>query len=81
MIVAICFAVGRWHVWELCFRSVLLRFLTSHCSLAQNEDEYKHVVEHMRLTNGLLFGLPVVFDTDREDIKAGQTLLLMQVCC
>ena len=38
----------------------------------QNEDEYKHVVENHRLPNGLLFGLPVVFDTSREDIKPGQ---------
>ena len=35
----------------------------------QSEEEYKHVVENHRLPNGLLFGLPVVFDTSREDIK------------
>jgi ATP sulfurylase len=38
-------------------------------------------VENVRLPNGLLFGLPVVFDTDREDIKPGAKLLLMQVSC
>ena len=38
----------------------------------QSEEEYKHVVENHRLPNGLLFGLPVVFDTSREDIKPGQ---------
>lgn len=35
------------------------------------EEEYKSVVESNRLPNGLLFGLPVVYDTDREDIKPG----------
>lgn len=45
----------------------------------QDEAEYKSVVENHRLLNGLLFGLPVVFDTDREDIVPGQSLLLMQV--
>jgi len=38
----------------------------------QSEEEYKSVVENHRLPNGLLFGLPVVFDTSREDIKPGQ---------
>jgi ATP sulfurylase len=33
----------------------------------------------MRLTNGLLFGLPIVFDTDDEGIKAGDKILLKQV--
>lgn len=35
------------------------------------EEEYKSVVEKNRLPNGLLFGLPVVYDTDREDLKPG----------
>jgi ATP sulfurylase len=35
-------------------------------------------VENMRLTNGLLFGLPIVFDTDDEGIKAGDKILLKQ---
>jgi ATP sulfurylase len=36
-------------------------------------------VENMRLTNGLLFGLPIVFDTNDESIKAGDKILLKQV--
>ena len=36
------------------------------------------MVENHRLPNGLLFGLPVVFDTDREDIVPGTSLLLKQ---
>lgn len=34
------------------------------------------VVEGHRLTNGLLFGLPVVLDTDSEDIAVGDRVLL-----
>ena len=42
-----------------------------------NQDTYKHVVEHMRLpSSNLLFGLPVVFDTARDDIKPGEKVLL-----
>ncbi|CAN0483199.1 unnamed protein product, partial [Laminaria digitata] len=36
------------------------------------EEEYNSVVENNRLPNGLLFGLPVVYDTDREDLKPGE---------
>jgi len=43
-----------------------------------NEDEYHHVVENMRLKNGLLFGLPVVLDTDRDDLAPGTKVLLTQ---
>mmetsp|Transcript_22265 Transcript_22265/g.27221 ORF Transcript_22265/g.27221 Transcript_22265/m.27221 type:complete len:424 (-) Transcript_22265:1182-2453(-) len=42
-----------------------------------SKDTYEHVVDNMRLPgNNLLFGLPVVFDTFRDDIKPGQKLLL-----
>ncbi|KAL4433897.1 hypothetical protein ABPG75_000338 [Micractinium tetrahymenae] len=41
-----------------------------------NEADYKSVVEGHRLTNGLLFGLPVVLDTDSEDIAVGDRVLL-----
>eukprot|EP01063_Lacrimia_lanifica_P027955 TRINITY_DN3_c0_g1_i1.p2 TRINITY_DN3_c0_g1~~TRINITY_DN3_c0_g1_i1.p2 ORF type:complete len:396 (+),score=198.66 TRINITY_DN3_c0_g1_i1:63-1250(+) len=40
------------------------------------EGDYQAVVEDMRLENGLIFGLPVVLDTDSEDIAPGQTVLL-----
>lgn len=42
------------------------------------EEEYKSVVETHRLPNGLLFGLPVVFDTDSETIQPGASILLKQ---
>ena len=41
-----------------------------------NQEEYESVVETMRLPSGLLFGLPVVMDTDDEAIKPGMKLLL-----
>ena len=41
-----------------------------------NEDDYNSTVENMRLTSGDLFGLPIVMDTDSEDIKAGDKVLL-----
>jgi len=43
-----------------------------------DEDEYNSVVENHRLKNGLLFGLPVVFDTNSEELQPGQTILLKQ---
>lgn len=41
-----------------------------------NEDAYQSVVSDMRLPNGLIFGLPVVFDSQNDSIKPGQRLLL-----
>lgn len=41
-----------------------------------NEEEYTSVVENMRMTNGLIFGLPVVFDTHSDKIKSGDKVLL-----
>ena len=44
------------------------------------EEEYLSVVEKNRLPNGLLFGLPVVYDTDREDLKPGGFCGVRAVC-
>ena len=41
-----------------------------------DEREYTAVVQTMRLPDGLLFGLPVVLDTDDESVKEGDVLLL-----
>uniref|UniRef100_A0A7S2RB62 sulfate adenylyltransferase n=1 Tax=Mucochytrium quahogii TaxID=96639 RepID=A0A7S2RB62_9STRA len=42
-----------------------------------NSDVYEHVVENMRLPgSNLLFGLPVVMDTNREDLTVGKKVLL-----
>ena len=41
-----------------------------------NEDAYQSVVENMRLPSGLIYGLPVVFDTKNDGIKPGDSVLL-----
>lgn len=41
-----------------------------------NEATYKSVVDNVSLADGTIFGLPVVFDTDSEDLQPGQTILL-----
>ena len=48
-----------------------------------NKEDYTSVVERHRLAGGQLFGLPVVLDTDREDVVPGDRVLLTyqgQVC-
>ena len=41
-----------------------------------DEADYKSVVNDMKLSNGLIFGLPVVYDTDSELVQPGVKLLL-----
>jgi len=42
-----------------------------------NEEAYNYCVEHMRLPGSdVMFGLPIVLDTDSEDIVPGQKVLL-----
>ena len=38
--------------------------------------DYESVVSTMRTSDGLLFGLPIVMDTDRQDVRVGDRLLL-----
>lgn len=46
-----------------------------------NENDYKSVVADMKLESGLIFGLPVVMDTNDPKVKVGSKLLLtFQVC-
>ncbi len=40
--------------------------------------EYNSIVKDYRLPNGLLFGLPIVYDTHSEDISPGDKILLVQ---
>ena len=39
-------------------------------------NNYNSVIKNNRDTNGLLFGLPIVFDSNNEKVKAGDTILL-----
>ncbi|CAL5229551.1 g12900 [Coccomyxa viridis] len=41
-----------------------------------SEQQYLSVVQNMRLPNDILFGLPVVLDTDSEDYAVGDQVLL-----
>ena len=41
-----------------------------------HQEDYQAVVEGNRTTSGLLFGLPIVMDTDQSDIAVGHRLLL-----
>ncbi|KGF94552.1 Sulfate adenylyltransferase [Prochlorococcus marinus str. MIT 9201] len=41
-----------------------------------DENNYNSVIKNNRNTNGLLFGLPIVFDSNKEKVKAGETILL-----
>ena len=41
-----------------------------------DENNYNSVIKNNRNTNGLLFGLPIVFDSNNEEVKAGETILL-----
>ena len=41
-----------------------------------SERNYNSVVNHNRIESGLPFGLPIVMDTEREDIKVGDSVFL-----
>jgi len=41
-----------------------------------DEKNYNSVIKNNRNTNGILFGLPIVFDLNNEKVKAGETILL-----
>ena len=41
-----------------------------------NKADYQSVVKSNRTISGKLFGLPIVMDTDREDIRVGDQVLL-----
>ncbi len=41
-----------------------------------DENNYNSVTKNNRNTSGLLFGLPIVFDSNNEKVKTGETILL-----
>jgi sulfate adenylyltransferase len=61
---------------QLCDVELIMNGGFSPLTGFMNEEEFKHVVENMELLDGTIFGLPVVFDTDDEDLKPGMTVLL-----
>jgi sulfate adenylyltransferase len=61
---------------QLCDVELIMNGGFSPITGFMDEATYKNVVENMELPDGLIFGLPVVFDTDSEDLQPGMTALL-----
>jgi sulfate adenylyltransferase len=63
---------------QLCDVELIMNGGFSPLTGFMNEEEYQSVVENMALPDGTVFGLPVVFDTDDENLQPGTTILLKQ---
>jgi len=61
---------------QLCDVELIMNGGFSPLTGFMDEATYKSVVENVELPNGLIFGLPVVFDTDDEDLQPGDVALL-----
>ena len=48
----------------------------SPCKGFMDQENYDNVVKNYRLKDGTLFGLPIVFDTDREDLQKREKVFL-----
>jgi len=63
---------------QLCDVELLMNGGFSPLEGFMNEDVYNGVVENMRIPeSNLIFGLPVVMDTARDDVKPGRKIALM----
>jgi len=61
---------------QLCDVELIMNGAFSPITGFMDEASYKSVVENTALPDGLIFGLPVVYDTDSEDLQPGMTVLL-----
>lgn len=61
---------------QLCDVELIMQGGFSPLTGYMNEADYKSVVKDMKLTNGLIFGIPVVFDTNDERVVPGKKVLL-----
>ena len=61
---------------QLCDIELLMQGGFSPLDSYMNEDVYISVVNEMKLKNGEIFGLPVVYDTNDESIVPGKKVLL-----
>lgn len=61
---------------QLCDVELLMQGGFSPLNGYMDEDNYKSVVNDLKLSNGLIFGLPVVYDTNDDRVKIGSKLLL-----
>jgi sulfate adenylyltransferase len=63
---------------QLCDLELIMNGGFSPLTGFMDEATYSSVVENVALPDGLMFGLPVVFDTNDETLKPGMTILLKQ---
>lgn len=63
---------------QLCDVELIMNGGFSPLTGFMDEATYKHVVENMELPDGTIFGLPVVFDTNDDNLQPGTTVLLTQ---
>lgn len=61
---------------QLCDVELIMNGGFSPLTGFMDQETYESVVENMELPDGLVFGLPVIFDTDSEDLQPGMTVLL-----
>merc|ERR1719183_10506 len=61
---------------QLCDVELIMNGGLSPLTGFMDETSYKSVVEDMALPDGLMFGLPIVFDTDDESLQPGDVALL-----
>jgi sulfate adenylyltransferase len=61
---------------QLCDVELIMNGGFSPLTGFMDESTYRDVVDNVALPNGLIFGLPVVFDTDDETMKPGDIVLL-----
>ncbi len=61
---------------QLCDVELIINGGFSPITGFMDEATYNSVVDKMELPDGLIFGLPVIFDTDSEDLQPGMTVLL-----
>eukprot|EP00578_Thalassiosira_sp_NH16_P017485 CAMPEP_0181114618 /NCGR_PEP_ID=MMETSP1071-20121207/20990_1 /TAXON_ID=35127 /ORGANISM="Thalassiosira sp., Strain NH16" /LENGTH=432 /DNA_ID=CAMNT_0023198761 /DNA_START=40 /DNA_END=1338 /DNA_ORIENTATION=+ len=61
---------------QLCDAELLMNGGFSPLTGFMDEATYKNVVDEVALPDGLIFGLPVVFDTNDEDLSPGDIVLL-----
>jgi len=63
---------------QLCDVELIMNGGFSPLTGFMDQASYNSVVDTMALPDGTIFGLPVVFDTDSEDLQPGTTVLLKQ---
>ena len=61
---------------QLCDVELLMQGGFSPMKGYMNEGDYTSIVNDMKLENGLIFALPVVYDTNDENVQVGKKLLM-----